>query len=57
MTSNPVELPKLAETLETASKTAASTKALWENVKLVLHELPALFGVAKSFLDFSIASL
>jgi len=44
-----VNLKGMAETLETASKTVASGKTLWENVKPILIQLPGWLGVAKSF--------
>ncbi|WP_373526013.1 hypothetical protein [Nostoc sp.] len=44
-----VNLIGMANTLETASKTVASGKTLWENVKPVLRELPIWFDIAKSF--------
>ncbi len=42
-------LKRMAQTIETASKTVESGKTLWGNVKPVLKELPAYFGVAASF--------
>ena len=39
----------MAQTIETASKTVESGKTLWGNIKPVLKELPAYFGVAASF--------
>lgn len=47
-----VNLKGMAETLETASKTVASGKSLWENVKPILMQLPGWLGVAKSFFGF-----
>ena len=47
-----VNLKGMAETLETASKTVASGKSLWENIKPILMQLPAWLGVAKSFFGF-----
>ena len=42
-------LKRMAQTIETASKTVESGKTLWGNIKPVLKELPAYFGVAASF--------
>ena len=42
-------LKRMAQTIETASKTVESGKTLWGNVKPVLKELPAYFGVAATF--------
>ncbi len=42
-------LKRMAQTIETASKTVASGKTLWGNIQPVLQELPAYFGVAASF--------
>ncbi len=42
-------LKRMAQTIETASKTVESGKTLWGNIKPVLKELPVYFGVAASF--------
>ena len=42
-------LKRMAQTIETASKTVESGKTLWGNVKPILKELPAYFGVAATF--------
>lgn len=42
-------LKRMAQTIETTSKTVESGKALWVNVKPILKELPAYFGVAATF--------
>lgn len=47
-----VNLKGMADTLETASKTVASGKNLWENVKPILSQLPGWLGVAKGFFGF-----
>ncbi|GEM_PF-4409442 len=45
-------LKRMAQTIETASKTVESGKTLWENVKPILKQLPAYFGVAATFFGF-----
>ncbi|MDY6896856.1 MAG: pentapeptide repeat-containing protein [Cyanobacteriota bacterium] len=42
-------LKRMAQTIETTSKTVESGKTLWGNVKPILKELPAYFGVAATF--------
>lgn len=47
-----VNLKGMADTLETASKTVASGKNLWENVKPILSQLLSWLGAAKGFFGF-----
>ncbi|MGF1676415.1 MAG: pentapeptide repeat-containing protein, partial [Rivularia sp. (in: cyanobacteria)] len=42
-------LKRMAQTIETASKTVESSKTLWGNIQPVLQELLPYFGVAKTF--------
>ncbi|NJM20586.1 MAG: pentapeptide repeat-containing protein [Richelia sp. SM1_7_0] len=42
-------LKRMAQTIETASKTVESGKTLWGNIQPVLQELLPYFGVAKTF--------
>ncbi len=42
-------LKRMAQTIETASKTVESGKTLWGNIQPVLKELLPYFGVAKTF--------
>ena len=44
-----VNLKGMAETLLTTSKTVASAKSLWENIKPILMQLPTWLGVAKNY--------
>jgi hypothetical protein len=47
-------LKRMTETLKTATETVASTFTLWENIKLILIQLPVWLGVPKNFFGFSL---